>query len=84
MAEEAAEMTAEELELQAKQAAKQRQTEYRKTAKQLKSKKPEEKLEAIEKLSDHRFLSEVRVMHCALVGAVSCGHSSGGRVAPAE
>ena len=59
MAEEAPELTAEELELQAKQAAKQRQTEYRKTAKLLKSKKPAEKLEAIEKLSDHGYLSEV-------------------------
>ena len=59
MAEEAPELTTEELELQAKQAAKQRQTEYRKTAKLLKSKKPHEKLEAIEKLSDHGYISEV-------------------------
>ena len=37
MAEEAPELTAEELELQAKQAAKQRQTEYRKTGRWLRA-----------------------------------------------
>ena len=61
-------MTAEELEQQARMAAKQRQTEYRKTAKALKSKKQPEQLEAIDKLSDHTYITEVSMRVRVRVG----------------
>lgn len=52
----------EDPELLAKQAAKKRQAEYKKVAKELKAKKPDAKLEAMERCgADYQFITEVRL-----------------------